>query len=473
MSSLGAPRMAALLASAILAGCGGPSGPHTQPTAERRAPATHQPVAVTSTPATDSSDPAAPAGMGRSPTPMERRIIDDLTRLAADVRELPFVRSVPTEIQDEARIRAFVEGELDRDDIAKAMRVYVPLGMLPADIDLHRVMVDLLGEQIVGYYDTERGRLVVRDDVMRGLTRIGGSSRDAAEARIVLVHELVHALQDQNLALGEMHDLERDSDASNAYRAVVEGDATLAMVAHVLAGQGVDIADVTRQPTLVDRFFGGAATARAGGRELGQAPAIIRVTLISAYTAGALFCADAHRRGGWSAVDNAHRSAPTTSEQVLHPAKYTAGEGADTIAVAGVDALESRGYRVVHRDTLGELEMGVFLALGTDPDRDVQAAAGWAGDRLVVLEQDAGRTAVLWWTTWDDVSEARQAEAAATRAGRSLRDRSVRVVRQGRGVLILVDVPDPVATAQTEAFRTFAAGLGPVFPSAGTAGPTP
>ena len=51
-------------------------------------------------------------------------------------------------------------------------------------------------------------RLVVRDDVMRSLAR-----NSVDEARVVLVHELVHALQDQHLQLGTLNEVERDSDA--------------------------------------------------------------------------------------------------------------------------------------------------------------------------------------------------------------------------------------------------------------------
>ena len=81
----------------------------------------------------------------------------------------------------------------------------------------------VLGEQVIGYYDPEPGRLVVRDSIMVALAG-EPSSEQTQEASLVLVHELVHALQDQRLGLGDSYEQARTADADNAFRAVVEGD---------------------------------------------------------------------------------------------------------------------------------------------------------------------------------------------------------------------------------------------------------
>jgi hypothetical protein len=277
-------------------------------------------TAAQSTPSSDEL-----AGTSRLPTAQERAIIRGLMDDAAAVRSLPFLQEVPAEIQDEARIRAFVEADIDPVELREARDLYTSLGLLPSDVDLEALLLEVLGEQIVGYYDPKGQRLVVRDDVMRSLAR---SSVD--EARVVLVHELVHALQDQHLRLGVLNELERDSDAENAYHALVEGDATLAMVAYVLSSQGTQLRDITDDPQLLQRFFeSGAPT--SGADALDRAPAILRVTLMAPYTRGALFCGDRHRLGGWRSVDGAHALLPISTEQVLHPEKYQAGELPDVV----------------------------------------------------------------------------------------------------------------------------------------------
>lgn len=391
------------------------------------------------------------AGTSRLPTEQERAIIHGLMDDAAAVRSLPFLREVDAEIQDEARIRAFVEADIDADELREARDLYTSLGLLPPDVDLEALLLEVLGEQIVGYYDPERQRLVVRDDVMRSLAR---SSVD--EARVVLVHELVHALQDQHLQLGVLNEVERDSDADNAYRALVEGDATLAMVAYVLNSQGTRLADITSNPQVLERFFESGAPA-AGTNALDRAPAILRVTLMAPYTRGALFCGDRHRLGGWSSVDGAHRLLPVSSEQVLHPEKYAAGELPDAVALPAARALESLGYVNLLEDTLGELELSIYLAQGTSTDQDTSAAAGWSGDRLAIYSRADAPTAAVWWTAWDSEAEAQEAELAAQRAGAEAEGSLV--LRSGRAVMILRQVPTSATAELTWRFQEFARAL--------------
>ena len=157
----------ALLTLALgLVGCGG------------RAP-TGEPAHGTS--GQEGQEDPSLAGVSRAPTDQERRIIQGLMRDASRVRNLAFLHEGPTEIQDEARIRAFVEADIEPDELAESRDLYTSLGLLPDDVDLEALLLEVLGEQIVGYYDPDGGRLVVRDDVMRSLA---ASSVD--EARVVL-----------------------------------------------------------------------------------------------------------------------------------------------------------------------------------------------------------------------------------------------------------------------------------------------
>lgn len=401
-------------------------------------------------PQTSPTPAAGLEGVSRLPTAQERGIIRGLMNDAAAVRNLPFLQEVPAEIQDEARIRAFVQADIDADELREARDLYTSLGLLPDDVDLEALLLEVLGEQIVGYYDPEGHRLVVRDDVMRSLA---ASSVD--EARVVLVHELVHALQDQHLQLGVLNEVERDSDADNAYHALVEGDATLAMMAYVLAAQGTRIADVTARPDVLRSFF--ESTPGTGGAALDSAPAILRVTLMAPYTAGAVFCGEQHRRGGWRMVDGAHRTLPVSTEQVLHPDKYELGELPDPIVLPRARDLESLGFVRTQEDTLGELELSIYLAQGTSSDRDLAAAAGWSGDRLAIYARADAPSAVVWWTTWDTITDAREAEAAALRAG--LEAEGSRVVREGRAVLILRQVPTDASAQLAQDFLVFARAL--------------
>ena len=392
-----------------------------------------------------------PAGMRRDPTRRERASLDRVVRVTEEIRELTFRDRVPMRVEDRATISAGVAGDIDDDDLAKARVLYVALGLLAPDLDIRALIVRLLGEQVVGYYDPETGIFAVRDDVMRELGRRTVAA-GLDEAWIVLVHELVHALQDQRLGLGEVYETERDTDADNAFHALVEGDATLAMIGYVARATNTPLETFTQDASLLRRIVG--STGPLPGDELGRAPAIVRVPLVAAYLDGMIFAAALHGAGGWRAVDAAHRAPPVSTEQTMHPEKYLAGELPDAVALPAIAALDTRGMTVARETTLGELEMGVYFASAMAEPVAHRAAAGWGGDRVRVYRDAAGATSVVWLTTWDDEREATEAAAAARQvmSAASARAGTVGAVEQrGRVVLVLRDVPAGAETAVRDA----------------------
>lgn len=380
---------------------------------------------------------------------MERNAIDRLAQDAEAVRGLRFHHDVQVKIQTPDEIASHLDDELDDEDIEKAKLVYVTLGLLPEAIDLRTLLRGVMGEQVLGFYDTRGHLLVLRDEIAHVLIR-SPNSADAAEARVVIVHEFVHALQDQQLELGALAEVERDSDADNALQSLIEGDATLAMIFYAAAQARVSPEEVLDGP-LLDRLVQGLS-APAGDDALGQSPAILRYTLVTPYIAGVRFVRELYRDGRWPEVDAAFRTLPASSEQVLHPETYLRGEEPDAIALPAFPALDAV-WETVEEDTLGELELSVFLGRGTPDEIDPAAAAGWGGDRLRIYRKPDGTGAAVWFTSWDSEAEAEEAEAAAAR------DSTQRLVRQGRALLILRGVDADLAPSVLESFAIFAAEL--------------
>jgi len=408
---------------------------------------------VSTEPATKAqSEPTREAqnALARPATAKERAAIDDLVRTAESVRQLRLRRPVTIEIEDGDAIARSLRAQIEEAEIERARLVYGALGLLDADADLHSMFEGVLGEQVIGYYDPDTGRLVIRDDVMAGLAGAFGPEQ-AQEARLVLVHELVHALQDQRLGLGESYEKERTADADNAFRAVVEGDATLAMLAHALRQQGIPLSAATAGIQQMGDYLDLNALVR--GEKLDDAPAILRVTLVAPYLRGLQFVAAVQGRGGWPAVNNAHRRPPVTSEQVLHPDKYFAREPAEVIEISDNEAVLAAGFERVEEDTLGELELGVYLGQGRASGTNEEAAAGWAGDHLAVYGRGE-ETAVIWWTTWDTDTDAAEAFAAARSV--SPKGSKARVERKGRSVLIVRGLPSKLHRQVRGDFASFA-----------------
>ncbi|MBO6937462.1 MAG: hypothetical protein JJ863_20985 [Deltaproteobacteria bacterium] len=373
-------------------------------------------------------------------TPAERDVMASLQAAAVEVRRLPFLHPVVTRVRNAASITQRLSEQMEEDDLAQASEIYKALGLLPADTDIRDLLEGVLGEQVVGYYDPDQGEMVIRDDVMATLLR-GGPAAEEPEG--ILVHELVHALQDQHHDLKALYEQDRNNDASGALRSLVEGDATLAMVA--LGARAGDVQRLSQQiagnvPTLEEMMVDTAMP--QGGMTLSQAPAIVRATLVVPYLAGLGFCTYWASKGGWAAVERQFEDLPLSTEQVLHPEKSASRERPVEITIPSLDdqlGPEGLGTEMIDEDTLGELELAVYFGQGRTSGVHADAAAGWSGDRLRVYRGGPMGAAVVWLTLWDDEDEALEAEAAARHVGQEITGGHVQ--REGRAVVILRNVP--------------------------------
>ncbi len=176
---------------------------------------------------------------------------------------------------------------------------------------------------------------------------------------------------------------------------------------------------------------------------------------------GGVFAHALHALGGPAALDKAWASPPATTEHVLHPEKYLAGEKAATIdpSAAG-EFLKGRGYAEVYRTTLGEL--GAALVLETHYSREDLSAAteGWAGDVFAVYEKAGEPPLVLWATEWDTGRDALEfhAEALRVAAKLALPESTLLnpVVLKGSSVAVAVNVPPDLREAFLAAVWTCA-----------------
>jgi hypothetical protein len=411
-------------------GCAARSSPPRDTT--QAAPPSPEPPAAGPEPARRVS--GSGSGHTRPLSEPERALIGELMRAAERVRELRFVRSVPVLVQDRDAIMAYARDQFDPDELERATALYTALGLLPAALDLRDMLVRLLGEQIIGYYDAKTAQLFVRDEIMQafetGQTEPGV---DLRQARMTLVHELVHALQDQHLGLSGRLARSMDTDAENAFKALYEGDAMLAMMAFSRLGQSPELSSSLRRPPLAQS-------------ELNNAPAIVRIPLLAAYLDGLAFCARLFARGGWPSVDRAYRGPPGSTEQILHPTGDPAALVPAQPRIPDAEAALGDDYELWFDDTLGELELSVYFGIGLPETASRQAAAGWGGDRIYAYRPRSaaqpGELALLWLTSWDSDDDAREAQRAAERAQlRSGRRGSASVDLAGRSLLIVLGVP--------------------------------
>jgi len=184
----------------------------------------------------------------------------------------------------------------------------------------------------------------------------------------------------------------------------------------------------------------------------------MRAPLLSAYVDGLGFAAHLHGAGGFARIDRAHVDPPASTEQVLHPERFAKRDQPIIVRLKSAATLLGDGEELFYEDTMGELELSVYLGQASKPEVAARAAQGWGGDRLYAYRDRAGQISIVWLTAWDDSTEAVEAEksaaqvvtasAAETRAGQ-------RVERCGRAVLVLRAVPPALqATVRAVFART-------------------
>jgi hypothetical protein len=140
-----------------------------------------------------------------------------------------------------------------------------------------------------------------------------------------------------------------------------------------------------------------------GGPSLRKAPPIVSESMIFPYFKGAVFCSRLVNDGGWKSIDEAYRSLPQSTEQILHPEKFRGNP--DRPMSIDLGALKPGAeWKELGRNVLGEMQMAVMLR----KNGGASAAAGWDGDRYAIFEGPKNRLGLVWLTTWDSEDDARE-----------------------------------------------------------------
>lgn len=315
----------------------------------------------------------APSPTGAAETLAEQ--LERVTRTVAELRQLPFDELpaptflTPEELAEEA---AAVVEDYTLADADIDVRVLSLLGAVEPGTDLRQLLSVALAEQVAGFYDPEDGRLVV-------------GTRDASRRlgpldELVLAHELEHALVDQVIGLPDLEVQAGDEDRAFAHQALIEGDATVLMEEYA-----------TVAFSFIDQLrLAGESFALAGQLEnLTEMPHVIQRTLLMPYEEGAVFVRTLLDEGGWAAVDDAYRSPPDSTADILYPERYLSGE--EHVAPRPVPV---PGGAWVHGATMGfgaaDLLL-LFEAPGGEPDRALEVprerAAAWNGGTLALFQQ--------------------------------------------------------------------------------------
>ncbi len=326
---------------------------------------------------------------GEAAASVDPTILTSIEDQVSALRGLPRTRDVPLRFMTRDALRAYLVQSFDRDYLPREresdQKLYVTLGLIRPDEDLVQLTLDLLQEQVLGFYDEDEKAMYVVAD---------GGAFTAAE-KATFAHEFTHALQDQAFdfqSLRPPHN--HDNDRYAAATAIAEGDAMLTerlwTQAHLTADE---IAQLSAS--------GGDST------RLNQAPLAVRTEMLFPYISGFDFVRRAYQGSStFSSVDALFRSPPESTSQILHPERYASHTRPVDVALPDLAAAMGQGWRQIDSNVLGELDLRIVMEQFGTRSTAARAAAGWSGDRWALLEKD-GRQALVLRTTWSSETAAR------------------------------------------------------------------
>jgi hypothetical protein len=327
------------------------------------------------------------------------------------IRGIEFDTEVPVEVIARSEYRNGsndVPTPAESDFAAWNNQVWEALFVAGEDVNVQQELSNTQGSSVAGFY-------APRDDEIKIITE----DPDSPVLRnSTLIHELVHAAQDQRFDLTDERYRGATQDHDLAIDGLVEGDANFVEAQYAQRCRSGEWECV-------------ATPSQRGGSD-GPPPNLgILLTVFQPYSDGPVYVSSLKRDGGWDAVDDAFDSPPTTTEQVIHVTDEEAVpidfrdrardgwelypdqgvDGSDTVGEASIFAMFWYQARSSGAETVDP--RGLFQTEG-DYDTYNYAAdpsAGWANDRVFPYHKGAGASAeygYVWVTEWDTERDARE-----------------------------------------------------------------
>src|SRR5580658_3411623 len=304
-------------------------------------------------------------------------------------RQLPF--ALITRDQVNQYLKEQIQQSVKPDEIRAEETTLKKFGFAPPDFDLKQTTIDLLTEQAAAFYDFKRKKLFISDWATVNM-------RDVA-----LIHELAHALADQNFNIQKFTNKGADnSEASLAREAVVEGQASWLMLEVGARRTGRTLAD----PQIARQFLETDSDTQQNDYPVfNNAPLYLRRTLMFPYDEGEKFQQAVFLHDGMTAFARVFRDPPISTSQIEHPERYF-----EHTPLASPDLPKPvKHAKPFVAGAMGELETRILLEQYVSPGTAEELGPKLKGADYRVDETKPGhRMTLVYASEWDDGDAAMQ-----------------------------------------------------------------
>ncbi|MDD5541841.1 MAG: hypothetical protein PHX83_01550 [Acidobacteriia bacterium] len=324
---------------------------------------------------------------------------DSILKELSTMLGISTVHPVQRQFMSRAQLRdlllRYAKEQKNQATLEAERKTMVKFGFISKDFPYSQFALDLLTEQIAGFYDYRTHQLNLMDSTPVNLQVP------------VLIHELTHALQDQEINLKEFNEpAEHNDDLTEAHESMVEGEATAVMLDYILQPSGRSLATLGFD---VREMMNDAQAAAVSLPNYRNAPKAIQVILTAPYLYGTSFFQFFRNHNDWPRAAALFKDPPSSMEQMMHPEKYfTHRDDPVAVAIPGLPQELQKTWKPVDTNVLGELGMLLVCQQFLSDDNAKIASEGWGGDQYQLFEDTRGNLLLLLFSTWDTETDATQ-----------------------------------------------------------------
>jgi hypothetical protein len=339
--------------------------------------------------------------------------VDEILAFDSKQTGLPIKKQVKRRLTSRDEVVAYLTNHMKDDDVKRLQRselVLKKFGLLPREFDMEKLLVDLLREEVAGYYDPKTKTVNMLDWV------------PLEEQEPVLAHELTHALQDQSIGLdkwmkkgdkdlGEIkrdptpEDIEND-EIDDAREAVIEGQAQAMMFQYALAPTGRSIAD---SQDLVESMESETLTGTPGTKVFNDAPIFMKESLTFPYSYGMEFVVKLMANGGKEkAFAGVLANPPHTTRQIMQPETYLSGEKIEPMPLPEFRR-DFKDYIKFDIGAMGEFDVAVLIEQYAGKELSKLMCPEWRGGYYYAAHPRNDATAplgLLYVSRWSSAERA-------------------------------------------------------------------
>jgi hypothetical protein len=318
--------------------------------------------------------------------------VDEITQFSSQDSGLP--KLVPVKRQLIGRAEAEKHFRSESEDETQHQRrldqttvVLQKFGLLPANFEIKATLGNLVLNGIAGFYDDT-------DKTMYLLNWI-----DPDLQKMVMAHELTHALQDQNFQLSRFQsrrkpqpaapqmNMEQDdsSEVPLAQRAMVEGQATVVGFDYRLKPMGVNLADSPHARQVAESILQGSYDPPV---TIHNAPRLLRETMTFPYREGLQFELEVLAHGGrHEAFRETFRRPPLNTHQILQPEAYLKNEKPPQVTIGDLAPVFGRAYQAYDSGSVGEFDVQIMSEEFGRENDIYTVARKWDGGAYVAVKR--------------------------------------------------------------------------------------